>query len=66
MLVDQHKVKEVYITDQFIRGTLSELRQNRMALEGGARLLLDKETLTREELPPLAEIRLAAAAEVTL
>jgi len=27
----------------------------------GARLLLEKETLSRKELPPLAEIRLAAA-----
>lgn len=45
---------------------LSVLRQNRKALEEGARLLLEKETLTREELPPLAELKLAAAREVTL
>ena len=45
---------------------LAVLRQNRAALEQGAKLLLEKETLTREELPPLAEIRLAAASEVTL
>jgi cell division protease FtsH len=45
---------------------LAVLRQNRAALEEGAKLLLEKETLTREELPPLAEIRLAAASEVTL
>ena len=42
------------------------LRPNRKALEDGARLLLEKETLTREEMPPLAEIRLAAASEVIL
>jgi cell division protease FtsH len=40
---------------------LAVLRQNRRALDEGARLLLEKETLSREELPPLAEIRLAAA-----
>jgi cell division protease FtsH len=45
---------------------LAVLRQNRAALEQGAKLLLEKETLTREELPPLAEIRLAAASEVAL
>jgi ATP-dependent Zn protease len=45
---------------------LAVLRQNRKALEEGARLLLEKETLTREELPPLAEIKLAAASKVFL
>ena len=45
---------------------LAVLRQNRAALDEGARLLLEKETLTREELPPLAELRLAAASKVTL
>jgi cell division protease FtsH len=45
---------------------LAVLRQNRRALAEGARLLLEKETLTREELPPLAELKLAAASEVRL
>ncbi len=45
---------------------LAVLRQNRSALEDGARLLLEKETLTREELPPLAELKLAAAGKMTL
>lgn len=36
-------------------GALGILRQNRKALEDGARLLLEKETLTREQLPPLAD-----------
>jgi hypothetical protein len=40
--------------------------QNLRALEEGARLLLQKETLTREELPPLADLKLAAASEVSL
>jgi cell division protease FtsH len=43
---------------------LAVLRQNRSALDQGARLLLEKETLTREELPPLAEFRLAAASGI--
>jgi len=43
---------------------LAVLRQNRSALEAGARLLLEKETLTREELPPLAEFRLAATSPI--
>ena len=43
---------------------LAVLRQNRSALSEGARLLLEKETLTREELPPLAEFRLAAASPI--
>jgi hypothetical protein len=36
-------------------------RLGQVTLEEGARLLLEKETLLREELlPPLAEIKLAA------
>ncbi|MBI2289105.1 MAG: ATP-dependent metallopeptidase FtsH/Yme1/Tma family protein [Betaproteobacteria bacterium] len=42
------------------------LRQNRNALDEGARLLLAKETLTRDELPPLQELKLAAASELKL
>jgi cell division protease FtsH len=45
---------------------LAVLRPNRAALAEGARLLLEKETLTREELPPLASLKLAAASEVRL
>ncbi|HSQ04792.1 MAG TPA: ATP-dependent zinc metalloprotease FtsH [Burkholderiales bacterium] len=42
------------------------MRQNRKALDDGARLLLEKETLTRDELPPLQELKLAAASEMKL
>lgn len=54
-----------YVTTR-VDPELAVLRQNRKALEEGARLLLEKETLTREELPPLAEIKLAAASKVFL
>jgi len=43
---------------------LEVLRQNRSALDEGAMLLLEKESLTREELPPLQSLRLAAASSV--
>jgi cell division protease FtsH len=45
---------------------LAVLRLNRAALAEGARLLLEKETLTREELPPLVGLKLAAASEARL
>jgi len=45
---------------------LGILHINRKPLEDGARLLLEKETLTREELPSLAGLKLAAAAEEPL
>ena len=54
------------LIDGAYESALAVLRQNRKALQEGARLLLEKETLTREELPPLAEIRLAAASEFVL
>lgn len=54
-----------YVTTR-VDPELAVLRQNRKALEEGARRLLEKETLTREELPPLAEIKLAAASKVFL
>jgi cell division protease FtsH len=38
------------------------LRRHRQQLDEGAKLLLEKESLTREELPLLEELRLAAAA----
>jgi cell division protease FtsH len=41
---------------------LAILRSYRSQLEQGARLLLEKETLTREELPPLPELQSAIAA----
>jgi ATP-dependent Zn protease len=52
--------------DRKTRLNLFILRQNRKALEEGARLLLEEETLMREELPQLAELKLAAASEATL
>jgi cell division protease FtsH len=42
---------------------LDILRKHRKQLDDGAKLLLEKETLMREELPLLEEFRLAAAAE---
>jgi cell division protease FtsH len=44
---------------------LAILRKYRRQLEEGARLLLEKETLTREQMPALEEARLAAAAAAT-
>lgn len=41
---------------------LGVLRTHRKQLEDGANLLLERETLAREELPPLEELRPAAAA----
>jgi len=49
------------VTAAFERA-LAVLRKHRKPLDEGARLLLEKETLTREELPALDELRLAAAA----
>ena len=47
---------------------LANLRKYRGQLERGARLLLEKETLAREDLPPLEELKpaVAAAAKVTI
>ena len=40
---------------------LAILRKHRTQLDEGAKLLLEKETLTRDEMPALAELRPAAA-----
>jgi cell division protease FtsH len=45
---------------------LAILRKHRKLLEEGAKLLLEKEALTRDELPMLDELKLAAASDVTV
>ncbi len=45
---------------------LAILRKYRGQLEQGAKLLLEKETLTREELPPLQELQSTIAAATAL
>jgi cell division protease FtsH len=45
---------------------LGVLRNYRSQLEQGARLLLEKETLTREELPPLQALQPAIAATTAM
>jgi len=48
------------LIDAAYESALAVLRRNRRALEQGAQLLLEKETLTREELPALSEVKQAA------
>ncbi len=45
---------------------LAILRKHRNLLEEGAKLLLEKEALTRDELPMLEGLKLAAASKVTV
>ncbi len=45
---------------------LGILRKYRSQLEQGAKLLLEKESVTREELPPLQELQPAIAAASAL
>ncbi len=56
------------LTKSAFEKALEILRRYRKQLEQGAKLLLEKETLTREELPPLEELKaaVAAATKVTI
>jgi len=56
------------LTTSAFEKALSILRKFRPQLEQGARLLLEKETLMREDIPPLEELKpaIAAAAPVTM
>jgi len=51
-----------------VREALGILRKYRSQLERGAKLLLEKETLTREELPLLQELQppIAAASGIVI